>query len=191
MRRIAISGRRLVVVAILAISILLLVLADDWMANREMDQLTSAVLTSERSMKSGSANVETVVRESDFATLDRSLTTPSEYEAARQKVFTAVTEASADAAVQVRTAGAEVDDVAILPWHRDLRRARGAYQDHNHAWARYFGAVADSPSSSSNTGLTSDITATFMIADRRFHDALPWWDITGQEAQVRKIFNGK
>lgn len=88
----------------------------------------------------------------------------------------------------MRAAGAEVQDVGILPWHFALGDARATYVDHNRAWVDYFKAVASDPARIQDNVLGADISATFTIAEQRFGEAVPFWARYDAPSRVKTIW---
>jgi hypothetical protein len=173
------------------VTLIALVALDWWQANREMDQLLDAVQLSERAIRDGNSRLESALQESDLASLDDSsgLVVPeSERQAIIADARESLSRTSGSAAVNVQTAGAEVEDVLIFPWHRSLVEASDAYLDHNEAWREYLLAIAAEPSKMYDPALTSQIEATSRISRRRFDDALPLWPQYDAQQRVTRLF---
>lgn len=166
----------------------MLVAVDLWLANREMDRLLVAVERSEDAMLDAQGGIRRAVRESGFETMDPAATSTYEYEQARMAALSAAESAAAEGSVEVRTARVEIDDVSVLPWHRDIRRAQEAYLNHSDAWVDYLRVVSANAARLGDGPLTSDVSATFRIAESRFTDAVPWWDLRGAEERIDPLF---
>ena len=147
-----------VVVAAIAVSL------DWWLANREVDRLVDAIESSESAMIEGRDEVQRRYADSDWAEInpdagvvDPGFATPLERQEALEDVRAEVSNAAGSAAASVQVAGAEVEDVWILPWHRQAERARAAYLEHNAAWVRYLRAVSAKPEKMGDRVLLADI----------------------------------
>lgn len=168
---------------------------DWWQANREMDRLLDAFELSETAMVEGQAHVYDRYEHSAWANFDPEAgpfepgyVDPARREQAFQEASAAVSDAASTAMADVRTAGAEIEQVTLMPWHRSLGEARDAYLDHNEAWVKYLRAVATDAGKLGDNVLGDDIAATFRIAERRAEDALPILPIRDARQRVEETF---
>jgi hypothetical protein len=179
----------LVVVAAIAVGL-------DWaLANREVDRLVAAIESSESATIEGRDDLQRRYADSDWAginpdagVVDPGFATPLERQDALEDVRADVSNAAGSAAASVQVAGAEVEDVWILPWHLQAKRARAAYLEHNAAWVKYLRAVSAKPEKMRDRVLLADISATFKIASRRLQDAIPVFSLHNSENRIKAIF---
>ena len=179
--------RRWRTLVLIAVTLCALVALDWWQANREFGQFLDAVEYSEQQMVDGYDELERTIDDSDFAKLD-DFAPQFERDQAVLEVRADVSEASGTAAAGVQEAGAEVEDVIIMPWHRSMLEARDAQTDHIDAWVKFFKATAAEPSKMEDNVLSADIAATFGIAKRRVEEALPPFALHGAAKRVDAIF---
>lgn len=160
--------RALVVVA----ALVLVVVADWYQQNREMDHLLGAVQQSENAMKRFERDLSR-----DAAPYAGQCTSAPSSQLSCQQVWQSLGPALSKTAgpdvVTIQTTGAEVRNVGILPWHRALRSARDAYAEHNAAWMHLVDRVASNPAAIYDKAQTANIDATFVTARRRFQEAAP------------------
>lgn len=172
-----------------ALGILGMLLVVDWyQQNREMDHLLDAVQRSEKAMKQFNADVKADI--DPYATVDCSSSPSATFECqqAAQSLRTALSDTAAADLVDIRTTGAEVHHVSILPWHDALRDARAAYADHIKAWEDRVQSVASDPAALWDKVTGANITATFETAHRRFEDALPRLPLYDERQRVVRIW---
>ena len=182
-------------VLIVAGVIAVLILADWYLRNREMNNLLDAVEQSETAMEDARDHV--TAAESDFVnamqthgcSADTVTYECQQYFNQEASVFrSAASGAATDGAVEVRQTGAGVDHVSILPWHGALEDARSAYVDHSDAWYSYLTAVADDPAKLGDRSDSADISSTFGIAEDRFLDAVPPMPLFDAKDRITKIW---
>lgn len=150
-----------------------LVVADLWWRARELDRLLAAVETSQEVIRHGDMSVDAEVER---------LTSPGGGPlppSLPDEVLQGVTAAAGRAAASTRVAGAEVEQVSVLPWHGAIKEAQQAYLEHNKAWVTYLRASASDPAQLTAESLRSDIVGTYLIAADRAAAAVPRW--TGSE----------
>lgn len=102
----------------------------------EADSLVAAVERSETAMKTAQADFDDVLSAYDTDNLT---------DEQREQLRAELADVAARAEAAIAFAGAEIADVAILPWHTQLTAAREAYLAHNQAWVDYMAAAAQDP----------------------------------------------
>ena len=98
------------------------VVLDWWLQNREMDRLLDRIEASEATVNRLDPGIEAIF--ADY--IGRGELPPRE----REALFARIEEAAAGSARDVALLVERVRDVRVLPWHRDLRRARDRYVHH-------------------------------------------------------------
>lgn len=134
----AAKRRRNIIIIVVVAGLLVMIFADWFMRNREMDRLMDAVEVSEKTMVSGNESVLDQARVGSTRLGQFPLNEDRERERRR------LAEAAGDAASSVLDSGAAVDEVFVLPWHFAIKRAQARYGDHSEAWSDNFeGAAKD------------------------------------------------
>lgn len=159
-----------------------LLLLDVFLANRETRELLRTVEASESAMVGANRRVEAA-----FGPYDASSMPPDQESTIA--IIDALLRIGREESVAIQTAGAQVEDVNLLPWHRDLRRARDSYLDHVEAWRRYLDALAEDPTAMTNPEHSTEIRATFLIAGQRFEKAVPWRDLYDSGERIDQVFS--
>jgi DUF971 family protein len=151
---------------------------DGGLRNAEMNALVTRVEASEDAMGTLQGNLG--------ATFD---------EFAGQGQLTAVQRADLDAQIaqvaqeghdDIQRAGDGVEAVGILPWHRDILRAKAAYVRHNHAWQDYLAKAAQDPSEV--TRKQAEINDSFAAAEPLMTSAVPVPPLYSLQKRVALIF---
>ncbi len=154
--------------------------AADWTArNAEMNRLVTAIETSEAAMGDVQDQVELALAGIDT----ESGTLTDEQRAEVSARLQAVAEEGAQGIAAAETG---VRNVRVLPWHRDIARARDAYLEHNRAWQDYLRAAAVDPSE-----MFADqpaVNETFLAVEPLLTQAVPDPALFDLDARVRLIF---
>ncbi|WP_426561372.1 hypothetical protein ACPPVT_14400 [Angustibacter sp. McL0619] len=164
--------------AIAAAVLLILVAADDLLSNREMDHLLDAVQASEAPMRSANTDIDVAAGR----------LTPTADAQTRNEALNVVSARCGTAATDVQAAGALVESVGVLPWHRKIRTAKAAYLAHNRVWRDAFAACADDAPQLAKPSRTAQIAATWRVAQRSFRAALPAVALGQSDRRVQEIF---
>ena len=126
---------RVVVVAVL-VTLLVGVLGDRWLVDRERAALLATVEQAESTV---SASLGSLLSLADY--VGPLLTSEDVPAASRRSAFFTLSRDAARWVPRVRAQEALVEDVAVLPWHRDLRAARQAHVRRLAAWADLLATV--------------------------------------------------
>lgn len=172
---------------IVLVVVALIVVADWYERNREMDSLLDAVETSEAAMEAFQAEQLEILTSATRG--DHCADTPMtvECQQAAEALRIDLSDAAADGVVDIQIAGADVRDVRILPWHSALRSARRTYGEHNGTWVRHLDAATSNPAALWDKATWADINATFLTSHARFQDGLtllPLFDAPSRIDQV-------
>ena len=155
-----------------------IVIADLWQSNREMHGLVAAVEVSEKSMVVGIDLIAVPFKNFETAV------TPRE----RDALLADASTQCGLAAAAVQDNGAQVTEVALLPWHRSLHKAQDAYLAHSREWQRLFGGCATDASKYFDKANVAQISATFRVAHRAFRRAIPFMNRDNSAAKIATIF---
>ena len=164
------KARRLAVGLVLGMG---LIAADWYLANREMNNVLTAMEASEAALVAADDGLDAAV-EASVANDDGRLDPPEERALERL-----VPEAARQALPAVVEAAADVEDVMIFPWHTTLDRARDRYLDHSDAWEARLTRVAGDYRQLAAP--STDIATTFARSARTTEQALrplPLFDAT-------------
>lgn len=143
----------------------------------EADALVSAVERSETAMKTTQADFDSVLSAYDTQNL-----TDEE----REQLRTELSDVAARGEAAIAFAGAEVADVAILPWHGQLLAAREAYLAHNQAWVDYMAAAAEDPAEWFRP--QPAVNDTFAEAKLPLVEAVPLFDLLDTLPRIELIY---
>lgn len=97
-----------------------------------------------------------------------------------------VSAAGARAEQRVQAAGLVVGQVAVLPWHREILQAQGAYVAHNLAWQDYLAQIAGDPAVYGTDQPLID--ETFMASEPLMKAAVPDPDLFELGPRVDAIY---
>jgi hypothetical protein len=155
--------------------LLALVVADRLLARQEMGNLLDHVEVSESAMKDSlAANRQEAARLPAHPT--------------SEDFSKVVTPLCAKAAAAVAETGVAVGDVAVLPWHANIARARDRYVTHSRAWEDHLTACARDALKIADEADDAKIRSTFAVAHTAFDAAIPWPSSPEQEARTTAIF---
>ena len=87
---------------------------------------------------------------------------------------------------RIAAAGAGVEAVTWLSWHREVGAAQDAYLEHNRAWQAYLGRAAEDPAEFDVE--QADVNTTFAAAEAPLRAALPVPALYDLDARVDLIF---
>ena len=122
----------LVVVSVASLA----VLADLAARTMEMDQLLTAIESSESAMEQAQDEVTTAMA----PYVEGNMT-----EKQRVRLQARLKAIAAEGQQAIGQAGVEVQSVSVLPWHSRIADAQRAYLRHNTAWVAYMIAASDRP----------------------------------------------
>lgn len=143
----------------------------------EADVLVRAVEQSETAMKTAQADFDDVLSAYDTDDL-----TDDEREQLRGELA----DVAARGEAAIAFAGAEIADVAILPWHTKLIAAREAYLAHNQAWVDYMAAAAEDPAEWFRP--QPAVNDTFADAKLPLVEAVPLFDPLDTLSRIELIY---
>ena len=143
----------------------------------EADVLVRAVEQSETAMKTAQADFDGVLSAYDTDDL-----TDDEREQLRGELA----DVAARGEAAIAFAGAEIADVAILPWHTKLIAAREAYLAHNQAWVDYMAAAAEDPAEWFRP--QPAVNDTFADAKLPLVEAVPLFDPLDTLSRIELIY---
>lgn len=176
-----ILGNNRIVLLLIAIAFSILIalgiVADNLISQWELGNLLTATEASEASMH-------------DFQSSVDSLTVPKDANGSTDVAAAAesVTGECGRGATNVQTARAALEDVAILPWHQAIARAKNRYLDHNAAWLKHLRACATDWVKFIDKAQGSEISATFNIAAMSYRACLPPFAPSEERARIDAIF---
>lgn len=150
-------NRALALVGLILLACLLGAVVDNWVANREMEQLVRATADSEAATSDGVDDVSASTRALTDLVDERSQTQPDIYEQRRLAALAGIRRVASNAAADVRASGAEVEVVEVMPWHGDIKDARMAYMEHNDAWAHFLREIAEDSAAIARESSHSDL----------------------------------
>jgi hypothetical protein len=182
--------RRLIVTA-LATVVVLLVVADWYQRNREMDHLLDQVERSEAAMKTFLADRDEAFTQFGNEGCSQATASTPTCQTALQALRDGLSQTSAEDVVAIQTAGSDVGHVSVLPWHRSLIAARDAYVGHNEAWVKLLDDGASDVSALFDKGSLANISATFITAHSRFNDAVPPIALHRAKARIHDIWEAE
>lgn len=155
-------------------------LTADWLArNWEMDNLLNAVAKSEYNLKGFNNATSRLI--TDF---NEAHTNAPASQADYQDLLASVQQEATSDAAQELDLRDQVRAVFVLPWHRSVARAKQSYLNHSGAWLKYLNAA----SKDGSARFGPEISGTWLIAIRDFHDAVPVAPILSNGKRVDSIF---
>lgn len=176
-RRNRLHTDRLLIVAVLVLTALAAV--DWWMRTREIDTLLTAIEANEQALESG---YDTIAATADRLVDDDGALGSQEIAGLQRDLPPLIQRYAAD----VYTTRDQVEEVAVLPWHRSIRKAHARYLDHAETWVDWYErAVKDYR----QIGTPSpEITSTFRTAERAMRAALPPGAPSDLERRISDVF---
>lgn len=154
----------------------LLLSADWYAADEEMDALLDATEASEAAQTSG---YESMVAAVERSANDDGFLTEDE----RSALAAAVPREAAIGTAESIATRAVIEDLSFLPWHGSIESARDRYLDHAVAWEKYFTAVSEDYEALFASASDGQIDGTFRAAKRAYERAAP--RITRHDASDR------
>jgi hypothetical protein len=80
----------------------------------------------------------------------------------------------------------QVEDETVLPWHREVDRARDRYLAHVEAWVEVFERYADERDVPQR--VWSEVNATFELAEDELRGASVWWIGSNERERIDRLF---
>jgi hypothetical protein len=93
---------------------------------------------------------------------------------------------SSEAAADLLVVIEQVEDVTVLPWHRELDRARDRYLDHAEVWLELYEDYADGREVGGSQ--TARISATFELAEGSLRDSAVWLLGGNERDRIDRLF---
>lgn len=134
------SGRRRALVALAVVLALLAAGADRWQAARERDRLLASVTAGERAVDASQSSIASLAEYSAGLLYAADVS-----ESARVSAYGNLAQDAGRWQPRLQRARDEVAATPVLPWHRDSRAARQAYEQRLTAWIDLLDAFAQSP----------------------------------------------